>query len=241
MAFAATSVFPASGSVGGGNTVYIMGTDLDDTTEVEFDGEEALWEVQNANLLAVVVPPGSAGPANVVVTDGTTPSTLSSAYTYNAFDSSEKFGPVLNSRYRVDVNLGTIAAPIWEELIGIQDLKPAVDPTKQPDDDYSQGIWMSEVITGLTWGLEIKLRRRKGLVSGIYHPAQEKLRTTAEKAGSEGLVQIRYYDTDNGPDTYRGMVSVGWSPDGGDKTTLDVVTVTLAGNGEREVVPNPAA
>lgn len=241
MAFAATSIFPASGSVGGGETRYIMGTDLDDTTEVEIDGAEALWEVQNPNLLAIVVPPGTAGPANVVVTDGTTPSNLAAAYTYLAFDSSEKFGPVLNARYRVDVNIGTLVSPIWEELIGIQDFKPTVDPTKQPDDDYSQGIWMSEVITGLTWGVELKLRRRKGLVSGIYHPAQEKLRLSAEKGGTAGLVQIRYYDTELGPDTYRGMVSVGWSPDGGDKTTLDIVTVTLAGNGEREVVPNPAA
>ncbi len=61
-------VFPATGPVGGGNTVEIRGKWLSPVTAVLFgEGSAAPTEVKNDRLL-VTVPPGTAGYADVVVT-----------------------------------------------------------------------------------------------------------------------------------------------------------------------------
>lgn len=245
MAFLATSIYPATGSAGGGNTVYITGTDLDDVlavTGVKFGATNATsWEIRNPNLLAVVVPAHAAGAVNVVVTDGTTPTTLTGAYSFSAIDTTEELGSTVVKKWRVDINTGTSEDPVWTRLRAMASFQPTLEPTSQDDSDYDSGDYGSDITTQLKWGVTAKLLRKIGVESSIYDPGQEALRAKSGKTGAAGLIPIRYYDKNGGPEAYQGLVSVGWSPDGGDTTALDTVTCTLKGNGDRHDIANPAA
>ena len=241
MAFLATSISPNTASAGGGTTAYITGTDLDDTTIVTIGGNTAAFEVVNPVLLRVIIPAHAAGAVNVVVTDGSTPTTLTGALTYSAIDASEQLAATLARKYKVDVNTGTIASPVWTPVRAIADLKQPVDPNAEDDSDYDAGIWASEVVTQLKWSVELKLLRKIGTTSTAYDPGQEALRAKSVLAAAEGLVQIRVYDRDGGPEAYKGLVSVSWTPEGGDTKALDIATAKLSGNGERTTITNPAA
>lgn len=245
MAFLATSVSPATGSAGGGETVLITGTDLDDVTPltgVKFGGTNAsLIEIVNANLLRVIAPPHAAGAVAVVVTDGTTPTTLSSAYTYTADDAAEQLVSTLARKFAVDVNIGTVNSPSWRKIRGIADLKPGLDNNLEDDTDYDADGWKSETKTLIGWMLELKLRRKQGFTTGFYDLGQEKLRLASDQFGVDGTVQVRWYDRTGGPEAYTGFASVSWEPEGGDAKALDMATAKLSGNGARVAITNPAA
>src|SRR4051812_41114395 len=120
MAFLATSISPATSSAGGGGTFRITGTALNTTTSVTFGGTAATSiTVINANLLEVVAPAHAAGAVNVIVTDGSTPTTLTSAVTYSADDATEQLYSSLARKFRVDVNTGTSGSPSWRQVRGI--------------------------------------------------------------------------------------------------------------------------
>ena len=81
-----TSVTPAAGPVTGGQSITIKGTNFTttaDTTEVSIGGADVLnMSVQNSTTILAVTPPGSAGPANVVVRNSVGTGTLAGGYTY---------------------------------------------------------------------------------------------------------------------------------------------------------------
>jgi hypothetical protein len=239
MAFLATSISPATSSAGGGGTFRITGTALNTTTAVTFGGTAATSiTVINANLLEVVAPAHAAGAVNVVVTDGTTPTTLTAAVTYSADDAAEQLYSSLARKFRVDVNTGTSGSPVWRQIRGILDLKPGLDTNLEDDSDYDSVGWKSQAKTQLGWKLELKLARKLGLTTAAYDLGQETLRLASE--AFPGTVQVRWYDRNHGPEAYSGYATVSWSPEGGDAKSLDTVTVTLDGNGVRTDISNPA-
>jgi len=245
MAFLATSISPATATAGGGSTHYITGTDLDDvtpTTGVKFGGTNAtLIEIVNPFLLRVVAPAHAAGAVNVVVTDGSTPTTLTAAVTYSADDAAEQLISTLARKFKVDVNTGTVGSPVWRQVRGIADLKPTIESNMEDDSDYGSNGWASEVKTQLKWALEIKLGRKIGVTTEAEDLGQKTLREASTEFGSAGTVQVRWYDRDGGPEAYSGFASVGWAPEGGDAKALDIATATLSGNGARTDITNPAA
>lgn len=241
MAYLATSINPNTGNAGGGETVHITGTDLDDTTSVTIGGNAAAFTILNAFLLAVIVPAHAAGAVNVVVTDGSTPTTLTGAYTYSAINSAEQLVSTLQKSWKLDVNTGTVNSPVWTPVRGIGELKDSVDTNLEDDSDYDSDGWGSDVKTQLKWGLEVKLGRKIGVTSEAYDAGQEKLRTAATEFGAAGTVQVRWYDREGGPEAYSGFASVSWEPEGGDSKALKIVTAKLSGNGARTDITNPAA
>ena len=74
----------------------------------------------------------------------------------------------------------------------------------------------------------------------MYDPGQEYLRAAGEAFGTANQAHIRWYDRNDGPEAYEGSASVAWSPDGGSGTDLETVTVTMAGQGSRTLITNPA-
>ncbi|MDQ0935156.1 IPT/TIG domain-containing protein [Streptomyces turgidiscabies] len=78
------TVAPASGPTSGGTAVTITGTSLDSTDSVTFDGTAAPFSVINATTLSAVTPPGTAGAADVVVTNPAGSDTAVDAFTYVA-------------------------------------------------------------------------------------------------------------------------------------------------------------
>lgn len=76
------TVSPTSGPTSGGTAVTITGTNLDSTDSVTFGGTPAPFSVINATTLSAVTPPGTAGAADVVVTNPAGSDTAVGAFTY---------------------------------------------------------------------------------------------------------------------------------------------------------------
>lgn len=237
MALTITGISPATGPKSGGNTVLISGTDMHTVTDVTIGGTAATnLSADNHFLLRAIAPAGTVG-AQAVVLNGT--ATLAGGYTYLADDSAEPLTSTLARKFKVEVNTGTLASPSWRQVRAITDLKPDKDDNFEDDGDYDSGGWGSKAKTEISWSLELKLLRKQGFTTGIYDLGQETLRLLADEF--PGVIPVRWYDRDGGPEAYYGLAAVGWKPEGGDKKALDIATATLMGQGERQIIANPAA
>ena len=79
-----TTVSPDSGPTSGGTAVTITGTNFTETDSVTFDSVAAPFSVINATTLSAVTPPGTAGTADVAVTNPAGSATAVDAFTYVA-------------------------------------------------------------------------------------------------------------------------------------------------------------
>jgi hypothetical protein len=145
----------------------------------------------------------------------------------------------LARKFAIDVNTGSLATPVWTRVKGVTGLSPTVDSNLEDDSDYDSDGWGSSTKTGMTWSLEISVARKVGIESGAYDPAQEFLRVAAERFGPAGSVQVRWYDRNGGPESYRGVATVAYSAEGGAYTALATATITLTGQGARLPITNP--
>jgi len=76
------SIVPNEGSIAGGDTVTITGTDLANTTSVTFDGIKATIVSANETEIQVTTPPHKEGPVVVIVTTPGGVWALGNAFTY---------------------------------------------------------------------------------------------------------------------------------------------------------------
>lgn len=77
------TIVPATGPAVGGTEVTITGSNLDGVTGVTFDGAAGTGlAVDSSTKIRVTTPAGSAGPADVVVTDDAGTATESGGFTY---------------------------------------------------------------------------------------------------------------------------------------------------------------
>lgn len=242
MALTITGVYPATGSTLGGDTVTVSGTDLNTVTTCTVGGTTAPdFEILSAKFLRILTPAGSVGTANIVLGDGSTTVTLTAQYTYAVPTSDATLTSTLARKVRIDVNTGTAESPAWTQVRAITTLQAPISPTMQDDSDYDSDGWGSQAKTMLAWSLTATISRKVGAVSGTYDPGQEKIRAAHDQFGAAGLVQVRWYDREGGPEAYTGYAHVGWEPQGGGPDALDTVNVTLTGQGKRTTITNPAA
>jgi hypothetical protein len=78
------SISPTSGPTSGGTTVSVTGTGLTTTTSVTVGGTVASFAVVSDTLLTLQTPPGTVGPADVVVTTTGGSATAVGAFTYTS-------------------------------------------------------------------------------------------------------------------------------------------------------------
>lgn len=146
----------------------------------------------------------------------------------------------LARKWRLDVNTGTTASPVWVQVKGITNFTPGLSPTMQDSSDYDADGWGSDEKTMLKWNLAITLLR-KGADDTTPDPGQEALRAKSDQFGTAGQADLRWYDRKVGsPEAYRGTANVSWEPGGGGTGDLESVTVNLAGKGARTAITNPA-
>ena len=90
-----TSVSPSSGSVNGGNTVTIAGTDLAGATSVTFGGIAATITANTATSVTATSPSGSVGTVDVAVVTlgGTSATSAATKFTYVAVPSVASISP----------------------------------------------------------------------------------------------------------------------------------------------------
>jgi len=242
MALAITGVYPATGSTLGGDTLTVSGTDIDTVTTCTVGGTAAPdIEILSETLLRVLTPAHAAGTAAIVLGDGSTTVTLAGQYTYVVPTGDATLTSTLARKFRIDVNAGTAGAPVWTQVRAITTMATPISPTMQDDSDYDSDGWGSSAKTMLAWSLTATLSRKVGATSGDYDPGQERIRQAHDQFGPAGLVQVRWYDREGGPEAYTGYAHVGWEPQGGDTSALDTVNVTLTGQGKRTAITNPAA
>ncbi|WP_037837630.1 Ig-like domain repeat protein [Streptomyces sp. NRRL S-337] len=80
-----TGVSPSTGPIEGGTTLVVSGTGLSRVTEVTVDGVPAVsFRAFSDSLLLVVTPPGTPGPADLVITTPGGSVTVSGGYGYQA-------------------------------------------------------------------------------------------------------------------------------------------------------------
>lgn len=151
----------------------------------------------------------------------------------------------LNRMWRLDVNTGTTAAPVWTPVRGRTEFQNALEPTMQDDSDFDSDGWKSQTVTAQSWSLSFKVgRKADGANAAAYDAGQEALRSAAGKMGVGNSVHVRWYETTPGgprAEAYDGRAAVSWSPDGGGMDALNMVSVTLTGQGKRNVITNPSA
>ena len=147
----------------------------------------------------------------------------------------------LARKFRVEVNAGTRAAPEWLQVRGITSLAPSIDTNLEDDTDFDSDGWGSQTKTLMSWSLETTVKRGKGVETGVYDPGQEILRTAAESFGADGVVNVRWYDRDGGPEAYSGDAEVSYTPTGDSPSSLAMADITLTGKGARLLITNLAA
>lgn len=139
---------------------------------------------------------------------------------------------------------GSNAAPVWVAVLGMTEFKPALEPTLQDDSDFDSGGFQSSTKTAEKWSIEAKIARKTTVDDAtVYDVGQEFIRSKAfGKMGSANSVHVRYYEMDeNGPrvEAYEGWAAVTWSPDGGKMEDLNMVSMTLTGQGRLSAITHP--
>ncbi len=150
----------------------------------------------------------------------------------------------LNRMWYLDIDTGTDPeTPEWTPVQGITEFQPAQEPQLQDDGDFDSEGFGSQTSTGIDWSLTGKVARKTTVADATtYDPGQEALRLAGGKVGLDNSVHVRWYEmTPDGPRTeaYEGNAAVTWSPDGGDKTALNLVSFTLSGQGKRSDIEHP--
>lgn len=151
----------------------------------------------------------------------------------------------VNRKWYLDVDTAfSSASPTWVGVFGITDFQQALNPTLQDDSDFDSGGYMSKTKTAEEWSLKMKVARKVTQADAtVYDPGQEYLRSRAiGQMGPNNAVHIRFYEmTPSGPraEAYDGFGAVTWSPDGGKMSDLDIISVTIDGQGRLNAITHP--
>lgn len=245
MTMAITSFTPSTGPTSGGTSVVITGTGLTAATSVMFGDVQGKIDTTATNtatsltVIAPAIPNANAGTVKITLLDSVTPGEVQSttSYTYTAVATPVQTTTLAKKwKFQVSTDSGTT----YIDVKGLTNFQPALDQTTQDDSDYDSGDWGSDVVTQLKWSLVASVDRKT--TSGYTEDAgQAVLRTAAEQTGADGIVYVRWYDRNGGPEAYTGVGNVKWSEKGGGTADLSSVDITVMGRGERTAITNPAA
>lgn len=146
------------------------------------------------------------------------------------------------AKYGVQVNLGTVANPIWTFVNGLQNFEPKTDPKLEDDTDISSDGWESMANAGNAFTVDFD-----GLIKGeqatqfIADPGMYALKAAAEKTGSDGHVHMRYWRVDDLPDAKEFFAAVKASLKGGKPNELQKFGGSLTGRGKPKDIVKPTA
>ncbi|MCF2531751.1 phage tail tube protein [Yinghuangia soli] len=242
MALTITGAVPNTGSEDGGTLVQITGTDLNTVTGVTIGGEAAQFEIIAPTLIHAIAPAHAVGAVNIVVTNGSTPQTLTAGFTYTASTiDDEELVATLAREWAIDFNMAAagVTPKDYLSVRAVRNMVPKVTPTMQDDSDYENEGWTSQAKTMLGWEITLTISRKVGRVSGQYPRSVERLRACATQFGGDGLADVRWYKRRPGDEAYQGVAHVNWDPQGGEAANLDEVQCILTGNGKRTEIMNP--
>lgn len=121
------------------------------------------------------------------------------------------------------------ASDPWLFVQGLTTVSPTMgDKSRQDAGDIHGGSYTGQIATEASWSLELGLQRKID-AAGDPDPGVELLRSLQGKLGAEELVHVRFWRTDELPDSYQGRAGVTFANAAGDKAALMGATVTLTG------------
>ncbi|QLF83823.1 major tail protein [Gordonia phage Moosehead] len=113
------------------------------------------------------------------------------------------------------------------------------EKSRQDAGDMHGGNYGAQIATEANWSLELTLQRK--LANGEPDPGVELLRSKQGELGGDELVWVRFWRTDELPDSYKGRAGVTFANAAGDKASLTGATVTLTGYQGYTKPPKPTA
>lgn len=147
----------------------------------------------------------------------------------------------VNKVWRLDVNTGSIAAPVWSQVWGMTNFVPGSSRATEDDTDYdTPDNWTKVATTSRSWVLTGTVRRRKD-DDDTYavQVGQNKLREADEDDLKLG---VRWYERDIADgDAFTGTGIVDWTEAGGAANGLRNVNFTVTGVGPRVRIAHPDA
>lgn len=146
----------------------------------------------------------------------------------------------LARRFRIDIDVNYPGAADWQQLTGITDFKPDVDPTMQDADDYDSDGWGRTEKTMQKWSVEMTFFRKQD-ETGAFPAAQEELRNAETKFGIDARAHIRWYDKSGAAEAREGVGLVKWARANSAVADLDAAQVTITGDGPLTDITNPLA
>jgi hypothetical protein len=149
----------------------------------------------------------------------------------------------LQRKWRWQINMGTLAVPDFQTVLGLQEFTSSTEPTDQEDNDYESDGWGGSTRTMLVWGLEANISHRKDSTTHVENPVHKKLRLASMAIDSEdGVVHQRWFDKLGSDEAYEGFGLITWAPDGGGMADLERVSITVTPSATSPAlvtIPNP--
>jgi hypothetical protein len=134
----------------------------------------------------------------------------------------------LQRKWVWQINMGTLAVPDWQNVPGLQEFTPNVEPTDQEDNDYDSDGWGGSTRTMRVWGLEANISHRQDNATFVENAVQKKLRLASMAIDTaDGVIHQRWYDRNGSDEAYEGYGLITWAPDGGGVADLERVGITV--------------
>ncbi|MEN1976996.1 phage tail tube protein [Cellulomonas olei] len=150
--------------------------------------------------------------------------------------------------YAVDINIGTRAAPVWQNIRFISAVDPQATSVTQDGATYDDNGAPHPIKTSESWTLGFTAQGHRLPTTGLYLPEVEKLLELAgpDSVGNAASGQFRWYDdpSDHVPnpnEAYEGDGTVAVTRQNTGNDQIAGWTVTVTGQGRRRKIANPAA
>ncbi len=149
--------------------------------------------------------------------------------------------------YTVDINVGTKAAPVWQQVRFSSAIDPQVTSVTQDGATYDDNGAPHPIKTSESWTLGFTVQLHRLPDTGLYLPEVEKLLELAgpESVGNAAAGQFRWYDdpasgaVPNPGEAFEGDGTVAVTRQNTGNDQIAGLTVTVTGQGRRRKIANP--
>jgi hypothetical protein len=132
--------------------------------------------------------------------------------------------------WKVEVNTGTVAVPVWTQVKGQRNQDIQISPTNQDTSTFDSNGWGSDGSTQKKY--KVVLEGLEGYTSAyVRDPGQVFLKTKGKLVGDLANVQWRAYRL-NPDEGYQGTAEAQWNGTGGSLTEFTRFQCELLGQGE---------
>lgn len=138
--------------------------------------------------------------------------------------------PQLARQFRMEINTGTVALPVWVHIGGITNISPGQDSQKTDDGDFDSNGRAKHSVAERGDSFQIDMNYLED-EAGLRDPGQQALLDVARLIGNAGKAGYRYIFP-NGEDAVQFRASADMALPGGGKTDNASQSVTLTVDGD---------